>query len=39
VAPTKIRQTLQDALQIDPHDNVARNLLEKYVVPPPPERK
>jgi spermidine synthase len=27
----EIRKTLQEALQLDPHNNVARNLLEKYL--------
>jgi spermidine synthase len=37
--PNEIRQTLQAALQLDPRNNVAKNLLEKYVKPPRPVAK
>jgi hypothetical protein len=37
--PVEIRQTLQSALQLDPHNNVARNLLEQYVDPPRSAKK
>jgi len=32
--PSQIRETLKTAEQLDPHNNVARNLLEKYAVAP-----
>jgi spermidine synthase len=35
----EIRQTLQSALQLDPHNNVAKNLLERYADPPPSGKK
>jgi hypothetical protein len=39
VNPAEIRQTIQAALQLDPHNNVAKNLLEKYLDPVPPVTK
>ncbi len=37
--PDQIRRTLQAALQLDPRNNVARNLLEAYERPSRPARK
>jgi hypothetical protein len=31
--PAQVRQTLEAALQLDPHNNVAKNLLEAYMPP------
>jgi spermidine synthase len=37
--PKEIRQTLEAALQLDPRNNVARNLLQKYLDAPQPTTK